>query len=82
LLSHHGEHCHENPDCSHCANADRYPALARKSCDGLKAEIEANIKAKGVKAFTLEIVASNQVKDEKVVGSCDDGTKKITYKRG
>jgi len=58
------------------------PALARKSCDELKAEIEAKIKANGVKVFTLEIVPSDQVKSEKVVGSCDGGTKKITFKRG
>ena len=58
------------------------PALARKSCDELKAEIEAKIKANGVKVFTLKIVPNDQVKDEKVVGSCDGGTKKITFKRG
>lgn len=58
------------------------PALARKSCDELKAEIEAKIKANGVKVFTLEIVPNDQVKDAKVVGSCDGGTKKITFKRG
>lgn len=59
------------------------PAAAqRKGCDELKAEIEAKIKANGVAAFTLDIVAADQVKDEKVVGSCDGGTKKIVYKRG
>ncbi len=59
------------------------PALAqRKACDELKAEIEAKVKANGVKAFTLSIVANDEVKDEKVVGSCDGGTKKITLKIG
>ena len=59
------------------------PALAqRKDCNELKSEIEAKIKAKGVKAFTLEIVPSADVKEGKVVGSCDGGTKKIVYKRG
>ena len=58
------------------------PALAKKSCEELKAEIEAKLNAKGVKAYTLEIVAAEKVKDEKVVGSCDGGTKKIIYKRG
>ena len=57
------------------------PAFAKKSCDELKAEIEAKIKAKGVKSFTLEVVAGD-VKDGKVVGSCDGGAKKIVYKRG
>lgn len=58
------------------------PVLAEKPCEELKAEIEAKLKAKGVEAFTLEIVPNEKVKDEKVVGSCDGGTKKITYKRG
>ena len=37
------------------------PALAqRKSCDELKAEIEAKVTANGVKAFTLSIVPNDQ----------------------
>ncbi len=35
------------------------PALAQKSCDELKAEIEAKIKANGVKEFTLERVGKS-----------------------
>lgn len=59
------------------------PAMAqRKACEELKAEIEGKIKANGVKEFTLEIVATEDAKDGKVVGSCDGGTKKILYKRG
>ena len=58
------------------------PALARKDCEELKAEIEAKIKANGVAVFTLEIVPNDEVKDGQVVGSCDGGTKKIVYKRG
>jgi hypothetical protein len=58
------------------------PAFAMKACDELKSEIEAKLKAKGVKSYTLEIVPNEQVKDEKVVGTCDGGTKKIIYKRG
>ncbi len=46
-----------------------------------KSEIDAKLQAKGVKSYTLEIVASADVKDEKVVGTCDGGTKKIIYKR-
>ena len=56
------------------------PAFA-KSCDELKAEIDAKIKAKGVASYTLEVV-SGDAKDGKVVGSCEGGTKKIIYKRG
>ncbi|MDP2240552.1 MAG: DUF1161 domain-containing protein [Burkholderiales bacterium] len=58
------------------------PALAKKSCDELKAEIEAKISARGVKTFTLEIAGKDEQKDGKVVGTCDGGTKKIVYKRG
>lgn len=60
------------------------PALARKDCEELKAEIDAKIKANGVPVYTLEIVPNEEVKDRdgKVVGSCDGGTKKIVYKRG
>lgn len=58
------------------------PAWAQKSCDELKSEIAAKMEAKGVKNAQLDIVANDEVKDQKVVGSCDGGTKKITYKRG
>ena len=57
------------------------PALARKSCEELKTEIEEKMKAKGVVNFTLTIVKNEDVKDQKVVGSCDGGTQKITYVR-
>lgn len=57
------------------------PAFAAKACEELKAEIEAKLKEKGVKAYTLEIVSNENVKDAKVVGSCDGGTKKIIYTR-
>ncbi len=59
------------------------PALAaKKPCEELKAEIAAKLEAKGVKAYTLEIIDAEKVKqDEKVVGSCDGGSKRITYKR-
>lgn len=58
------------------------PALAKKSCAELKAEIEAKITSKGVKTFTLEIAGKDDQKDGKVVGTCDGGTKQIVYKRG
>jgi len=57
------------------------PVYAVKPCEELKAEIEAKLKEKGVKAYTLEIVPAQDVKDKKVVGSCDGGTKKIIYQR-
>ena len=56
-------------------------AFAVKPCEELKAEIAAKIEARGVKAFTLDIVPADQVGVRKVVGSCDGGTKKIVYAR-
>ncbi len=52
-----------------------------KPCDELKSEIEAKLQAKGVKDYTLEIVPADQVKDQKVIGSCERGSKKITYSK-
>ena len=57
-------------------------AQERKPCEELKAEIEAKLKANGVEKYTLDIVVAEEVKDGKVVGSCDAGTKRIVYKRG
>jgi hypothetical protein len=64
------------------ASSVAFAQTQRKPCEELKAEIEAKLQKNGVKAFTLTIVPNEEVKDEKVVGSCDGGTKKITYKRG
>jgi hypothetical protein len=59
------------------------PAFAQtKPCEELKAEIAAKLDAKGVKDYQLAIVATAEAGDQQVVGSCDGGTKKITYKRG
>ena len=63
-----------------CAAAS--PALAKTSCEELKATIEAKIQAKGVKAFTLTIVPKDEKTELRVVGTCDGGAKKIIYKRG
>lgn len=55
---------------------------AGKSCDDVKAGIDAKIKANGVKAYTLEAVSKGSSADGKVVGTCDGGSKEIVYKRG
>ena len=54
----------------------------RKSCDELKAEIDAKIKKNGVDKFSLEVIDADKQSDGKVVGTCGGGTKKIVYKRG
>ncbi len=54
----------------------------KKSCEELKNEIAARLEGKGVKNYELKIVAPEEVKGETVVvGSCDGGTKRITYTR-
>jgi hypothetical protein len=56
------------------------PLFAKvKPCEELKSEIEAKLKEKGVTNYTLEIVPADEIKDQKVVGSCDGGKNKITY---
>lgn len=58
------------------------PVLAAaKPCEELKSEIAAKLDAKGVKGYTLTVVPAADVKDEKVVGSCDGGSKRIVYKK-
>jgi hypothetical protein len=53
-----------------------------KKCDELKTEITAKLDAKGVTGYTLDVVAADDKSDAKVVGTCDGGSKKITYSRG
>ena len=60
------------------------PALfaQTKDCSELKAEIDAKISANGVARFTTTIVDRDATEDGTVVGTCDNGTRKIVYKRG
>ena len=58
------------------------PAFAqKKSCEALAAEIAAKLDAKGVKGYQLDIVAAEKVGGKQVLGSCDAGTKKITFRK-
>ena len=59
------------------------PAYAEmaKPCEVLKSEIAKKLDAKGVKAYTLEIVAKDKTAEGTVVGSCEGGTKKIVYSK-
>jgi len=67
--------------CGLAQSAQTAPA-ARKSCDDLKAEISKKLDAKGVVGYTLEPVDKGKEGDAKVVGTCDGGTKSLTYTRG
>ena len=57
------------------------PAQAAKSCEELKDEISKKLDAKGVKGYSLDIVAKDKDAEGKIVGTCDGGTKKILYNR-
>ncbi|MDQ1091506.1 hypothetical protein QE400_000919 [Xanthomonas sacchari] len=58
------------------------PVLAAgRYCEELKAELTAKLDAHGVKDYTLEIVDNADIKDRKVIGSCQAGTKKIVYSK-
>jgi len=52
-----------------------------KPCEELKTEIAAKIEKNGVTNYQLDIVAAGDVKDQTVVGTCEGGTKKITYSK-
>ena len=59
------------------------PALAQpKDCGELKAEIDAKITNNGVQSFTTTIVDRDAEEDGKVVGTCENSSKKIVYKKG
>lgn len=58
-------------------------AQGPKACDDLKTEIATKLDGKGVKGYSLDVVAKDaEVTDGKVVGTCEGGTKKIVYKKG
>jgi hypothetical protein len=52
---------------------------AGKACEELKTEIAAKLDAKNVTGYTLDIVEADKAGDAKVVGTCEGGSKKITY---
>lgn len=56
-------------------------ANASKPCEELKGEIAKKLDDKGVKGYTLEIVAKDAAGEGKEVGSCEGGSKKIVYSR-
>ena len=54
-------------------------AHGARPCEELALEIAAKLDAAGVKDYSLEIVPNELAEGEKVVGSCEGGTRKITY---
>ncbi|HSW21750.1 MAG TPA: DUF1161 domain-containing protein [Burkholderiaceae bacterium] len=56
-----------------------HSAYGAKPCEELALEIAAKLDAKGIKDYSLEIVPNELAEGETVVGSCEGGTRKITY---
>jgi type II secretory pathway predicted ATPase ExeA len=54
---------------------------ALKSCDELKAEIQAKLDAKRITGSSLTIMARGDLKGQHIVGSCEGNTKKIALNR-
>lgn len=57
------------------------PVLSAKPCEELGAEISAKLESKGVRGYSLKLVPAVEVKDQAVVGSCDNGAMKMVYRR-
>jgi hypothetical protein len=51
-------------------------------CEPIRARIEAQIRDAGVASFTVTTVDLDASVSGEVVGSCDNGTKKIVYAKG
>ncbi|GLH41248.1 DUF1161 domain-containing protein [Pseudomonas moraviensis] len=57
---------------------------APKDCEELRKEIEIKIQAKAIPSYTLEIITAEEAKQHDsamIVGSCENGTKRIIYQR-
>ena len=52
------------------------------NCEPIRAQIEAKIRDAGVAVFTVTVVPNAAATVGEVVGSCDNGQKKIVYARG
>jgi hypothetical protein len=57
------------------------PAAAG-SCDELRDEIEAKIRASGVQQFSVTVVDAGALAPGRVVGTCGRGSQKIVYQPG
>ena len=55
------------------------PAPPSDNCDAIRTGIDARIRASGVTAFSLSVVAADARVTGKVVGTCALGTRKIVY---
>ena len=51
------------------------------SCEDIRAQVDAKVRASGVSDFSLSILDADAPSSGRVVGSCELGTKKIVYER-
>lgn len=56
-------------------------AWARKPCEELRQEIASGLDAKGVKHYSLAVVAKDAQDTRKTVGTCNGGSDRIVYER-
>lgn len=52
------------------------------SCDEIKGKIETKLAGKGVAHYTLQVVEKDVETSDRVVATCEGGSKKIIYTRG
>lgn len=65
-----------------CTSLMLLPGVAfAETCEEMKTRIEAKLKGKGVKAYSLEIVGKDAKAEGKVVATCGAGSKQIVYAR-
>ncbi len=56
-------------------------AWARKPCEELRQEIATRLDAKGVRNYSLNVVAKDAEDTRKTVGTCNGGSERIVYER-
>jgi hypothetical protein len=49
------------------------------SCEDLRAEVESKIRSTGVAEFTISIVEASASAPGRIVGTCDQGSRKLLY---
>jgi hypothetical protein len=63
-----------------CAGSS--PAFGAATCENLQRSVEARIRANGVASFAVTPVDAAASAPGQVVGTCDQGRKKLLYVRG
>lgn len=74
--------CARTVAASALAIATTTAAAQAGNCDAIRAQIDAKIKARGVTNHSLTVAGVDDKVTGKVVGTCDQGRKKIVYAQG